>query len=363
MSLNKNKILYISLHNPEIDPGVENKIQGICSAATKEGYFIERITQPCRSVIVRRKVIHKALRSDAAIFIIRSFGIFTIAILDLLIKARRQGRMLICDQPTPLSATIKEVWLSHNSFLKKIYNSLWGYISGPWSMWVYNRIIQYAQDSWYFFIANKKRTRVIGNGISVSSAKLRNHKNGTDENIRLIGVANLSVSHGFDRIIKAIAILKRRGKTVNFLIIGGKLDSPLIRELMILSERLGVRKQIEFVGFKNHDYILEAYNSSDLAVGALGLFRKGLNSSSILKIREYCLSGIPFITAGDDPDFPNDVPFRFLVPNDESIEPIVEAIESFPEKRKLFTDEEIRDYAVRHFSFEKKFKQMIDGLI
>lgn len=150
MSLNKNKILYISLHNPEIDPGVENKIQGICSAATKEGYFIERITQPCRSVIVRRKVIHKALRSDAAIFIIRSFGIFTIAILDLLIKARRQGRMLICDQPTPLSATIKEVWLSHNSFLKKIYNSLWGYISGPWSMWVYNRIIQYAQDSWYF---------------------------------------------------------------------------------------------------------------------------------------------------------------------------------------------------------------------
>ena len=230
-------------------------------------------------------------------------------------------------------------------------------------MWPYNRIIQYASDSWFFLLGNRKRTLVLGNGIDISRISQRTRPSYEKNQIKLIGVANVAIHHGFDRIIKSIPELLKKNIQIRFKIIGGKLDSPIIKQLTSLSEKLNVTDNVVFVGFQNQDYIKEAYSNADLAIGSLGLFRIGLNSSSILKIREYCLSGIPFITAGDDPDFPNDVPFRFLVPNDESIEPIVEAIESFPEKRKLFTDEEIRDYAVRHFSFEKKFKQMIDGLI
>lgn len=120
---------------------------------------------------------------------------------------------------------------------------------------------------------------------------------------------------------------------------------------------------MEFCGFQDKEFISRAYDSADIAVGSLGLFRIGLNTSSILKIREYALAGIPFITAGYDPDFQEDMPFRFLVPNDESISPIVNVLERFPSARKTFTDEDIRKYAIENLSLESKFDQMISGLL
>jgi hypothetical protein len=46
-----------------------------------------------------------------------------------------------------------------------------------------------------------------------------------------------------------------------------------------------------------------------MAVGVLGLHRKGLSVASPLKHREYCLRGIPFVMAGKDSDIPPDLPW------------------------------------------------------
>jgi hypothetical protein len=81
-----------------------------------------------------------------------------------------------------------------------------------------------------------------------------------------------------------------------------------------------------------------------------------------LKVREYCLAGIPFIASGVDPDFPDNLPFRFVVSNDNEIDDILNVFSIFPQKRKTFTDEEIRQYAIDHLSYDSKFREMIDGL-
>lgn len=364
MELKNNKILYLSLHDSENDPGVENKIKGFCRVAAEAGFEVDRLNRYCRSIGQRRTIMKQALRSDARYIIIRSFGTLTVVIADLLIKARKQGRVLVCDQPSPLSTTLNEIWCSRRPLIKRLYAILWGIVSGPWSMWPFHRIVEYAPESGYFSLGNRRSILLTGNGIDISRIKLRNHVAADDGVIHMVGVANTSIHHGFDRIIRALARLRERGRVkADFSIIGGAPASATIISLKELAESLGVSDLVRFHGFQQKEFISDAYDHADLAVGSLGLFRIGLDFSSILKIREYSLSGIPFITAGEDPDFPVDIPFRIKVPNDESIEPIVDALERFHQIREQFSDEDIREYAVGHFSFEKKFAQIMEGLI
>lgn len=363
-SLNYNKILYISLHDPGRDPGVENKIAGVCNVARRKGFEIERITQPCKTIGQRHAVMASALRSDAGIFIVRSFGTLGVTIMWQLMKARKEKRILICDQPSPLSMGLKEIWRSPRAIVKRIYAVSWGIISGPWALWPFHRIIEYAPESFYYSFGNENSILLMGNGIDINRMALRDFQKGVDQTIRLVGVANTSVHHGFDRMIRAISEFNgRHSAKATFRIIGGDVESAIIKSLKSLAKKLDIEDYVEFCGFQDKEFISRAYDSADIAVGSLGLFRIGLNTSSILKIREYALAGIPFITAGYDPDFQEDMPFRFLVPNDESISPIVDVLERFPSARKTFTDEDIRKYAIENLSLESKFDQMISGLL
>lgn len=362
--MNRNKILYISTHNVDTESGVEHKIQGFCNSARANGFKVERLTQYCRSIKQRRQLLRESLKSDSKIWVIRSFGFLTFAVIDILYRAKMQGRILICDQPTPLSVTLKEVWNSKTKGYKKLYNLIFGIVSGPWSFSQYHRIIEYAPEGLYFKFGNVKKIKLIGNGIDINRISLRHHDYRENSEIKIVGVANTSISHGYDRMIKAISIFNKTSDTkVIFEIIGGALDSPIINSLRGLVEDLAIKDYVSFSGFQNQSYISKAYDQSDIAVGALGLYRVGLHVSSILKVREYCLAGIPFITSGEDPDFPNKLPFRIVVPNDDSVDSIVNALYSFQKERSSFSDESIRDYAIANLGYDKKFNQMMEGLL
>lgn len=364
MNLDYSKILYLSTHDVDKDPGVEKKIQGICNSARKKGFSVERITKYCRSISERKDLLREALISESGIIFIRSFSNLTIAFTGQIMKARHQGRIVICDQPSPLSTSLNEIWHSKASIVKKLYSTIWGIASGPWSIRCYSRIIEYAPEGCYYRIGNHKRIKLLGNGIDVTRIQLRNHMIRTNDDIHLVGVANTSIQHGFDRMIKAIAEFNQKHPfKVYFKIIGGSESSPVIKSLKELTNVLQIKEYVSFVGFQNQEYISRSYDESDLAVGALGLFRVGLSTSSILKIREYALAGIPFITAGKDPDFSEDVPFRFEVSNDESLDSILLVLERFHECRRKFTDDDIRQYAIENFSFDKKFDQIMEGLL
>lgn len=363
--LRRDKLLYVSCHDVEKDPGVEKKIVGMCAAARANGFETERITEVCKSLDARRRLVDRVAETDAAIIIFRSFGECGFAVRNRLKKLRAAGHILICDQPSPMTTMFNEINHSGASFAKRMYNSAMAIYTGPWGFRPYHRVVEYAPESSFFSWGNRKRLMLCGNGIDVSRVPVRNYDGGApDGSLRMVGVANTAVHHGYDRLIKAMAIYNgKHDKKAFFNIIGGNPDSPVIMSLKRLTHDLNMDDYVKFSGFRNQEFISDAYDRSDLAIGSLGLFRNNLHTSSILKIREYCLAGIPFMAAGADPDFKVGVPFRIVVPNDESIEPIADALEEFTKRKGMLTAGEIHAYAVEHLSLENKFKQITEGLL
>lgn len=362
MNICNHTIVYVSAHNPETDLGVTKKIEGFCAAARKKGYKAIIINRYCRTIDERKELLHEAMLTDARYMFLRSFGSLNLVCRKTFLEAKRQGRVLLLDQPTPMSSQIHEIMMSKTSIVRRIYYVLRLCLNGPWGQLPFDKIIQYAEESAYFSLFNRKRTMLMGNGISIDSIPLRTEENENHNTLRLIGIAaNVSPWHGFDRIIRAMGEWKRVESVpkIKFDVVG-RLSN---QSLQILAKECDVQDDVTFYGLRNIDFINSLYCRNNLAVGSLGLFRNGLSTSSILKVREYCLAGIPFIAAGNDPDFPNEVPFRFAIPNNDSIEPLLHVFKTFYKSRKLFTNEDIRNYALNNLTFDAKFSQIIGCVI
>ena len=359
MYFNRNQLLYISHH--EEGSGVSKKIEGLCHSADRIGIKAE---------LYNYTTIYDALKkmysTKARYIIIRSITYKNLLFFIHLFLLRIKGKILILDQPSPLTTYIKEVRNQKRPWHRKLLKIILTYLNGPWGQWPYQRVLQYAEESAYFLIGNHKKTLIVGNGIDIERIKLREHlyPDPCDE-IRLIGVANnISNWHGFDRIVRAMIMWKKKGLKphISFDIVGNA-TGIYIEQIKKMAIDGGIGTDVKLLGFLNSEDLNNLYSKETLAVGSLGLYRNNLYTSSILKIREYCLAGIPFIACGNDPDFPNTLPFRLEIPNDNSIEKILDIFEVFCETRKHFSDYEIHEYAVNNLSFEKKIIDILNGFL
>lgn len=203
----------------------------------------------------------------------------------------------------------------------------------------------------------------IGNGIDVVSVPVRQLTNALLEKIHLLFVANVSRWHGIDRFIRGIYEYKNKNNICLHIVGEGKDISNLKK----LVDNLHLSKQVIFHGFKTGEELDSLFNSCYVAVGSLGLHRIGLNESSTLKVREYCARGIPYIITCGDPDFPDDFPYIFRVPPDES--PIdIESVIHFAQKVCSEPDhsQKMRKYAEENLDWSikmKKLKGFLESLI
>ncbi len=360
--INKIGLLYLYAYDGN---GVENKIDGFCHAAQKSGFMVSRISEECRGFIQRKKLVSKMLSYDGKYIVVRSFTAYNIFFLHIFLQARLQGKIVILDQPSPLCTYLQEVTFKERSFLWKIMKWSLVILGGPFGFMPFHRIIQYAEESWYFHMFSRKKMLLVGNGVDADRISLRRKEYPDGESmLRLVGVAsNISGWHGFDRIIRAMAEWRKIGKRPKvFFDIVGNDSGKNAEDLKLIIRENGLTEDVHFWGLQDNKWINDFFSKESLAVSSLGLFRKGLNTASVLKAREYCMAGIPFISAGNDPDFPQKLNFRFNVSNNDSIDDILDVFESFHKRRKSFTDEQIREYAVKHLSFDSKFKEVIEGL-
>jgi glycosyltransferase involved in cell wall biosynthesis len=355
----KKQIIYLA-PSFQSTSGVYHKVLGILSSARKIGYQTEYVDYRCGFINTYSVVWSVMVKSQSKIIIMRSIvGIISLLLIPAYIIARLQKKYLVIDVPTPIVSIVNEIrFNSKANPFKKIIHIFFCYLSGPIPFWFFNKIVQYGNEGWFFSLGNKSRTQLIGNGIDSAQILLRKKDYLVNQSVlRLVAVANVSYYHGYDRVLKAIAKWNNSHEfKVSFTIIGDNTDDNVLSSLKTMSVDLGIDQYISFSGLRDSNYIYDAYSNCDLAVGSLGLFRIGLSLSSVLKIREYCLAGIPFIAAGDDPDFSISTPFRFVVSNDDNIESIEKVFEVFPQRRNLFSDEEIRQYALDHLSFDSKIK-------
>jgi len=157
----------------------------------------------------------------------------------------------------------------------------------------------------------------IGNGIDVEKIRMKKYCPFDNKELNLICVANVSIWHGIDRLIKGLSSYK--GEICVHLHIVG--DGPEINNLKHMVEQLKLENQVTFHGTLTGSSLDDVYDQSHIAVGSLALHRIGIHEATPLKVREYASKGIPFIIGYSDPDFQQNIASNFflLVPCDDSI--------------------------------------------
>ena len=168
-----------------------------------------------------------------------------------------------------------------------------------------------------------QRTINISNGVDFDSIPL--HKPViTNDELHLIGVAEVHYWHGYDRLIAGIGEYYKNGgkRDVFFHIVGGvascemhdSMHAPGYIELM---EKYHVKDRVIFHGQLFGDELDAVFNQCQFAIGSLARHRSGITFIKTLKNREYATRGIPFIYSEQDSDF-DEQPYVLKIPADES---------------------------------------------
>jgi glycosyltransferase involved in cell wall biosynthesis len=194
----------------------------------------------------------------------------------------------------------------------------------------------------------------IGNGINVASVSIRPPLLYSGDTIDLLFMASdTNRWHGVDRIIRGLA--NYNGPIKVLLHIAG--NGPELPPLQKLVNMLDITGQVIFHGFATGKDLDHLFNTCHIAIGSLGLHRIGLNEASILKARDYCARGIPYIISCPDPDFPDNFPYILRIPADET--PVdIEKIIGFAQR--IYEDpdfsQKMRAYAVEKLDWSVKMK-------
>lgn len=217
-----------------------------------------------------------------------------------------------------------------------------------------------------------QRTIRISNGIDFDNIPL--HESLTMNNeLHLIGVAEVHYWHGFDRLIAGLGEYYRTSavnprpsglKEVFFHIVGGVGPSEMYNSMHALGfhelmEKYQIRDKVIFHGQLFGDALTDVFNQCQFAVGSLARHRSGITYIKTLKNREYATRGIPFIYSEKDTDFDNQ-PYVLKASADESpinIQQVIDFMDCFQMK-----PEEIRK-TVKHLTWKIQMQRVIDAVI
>ena len=196
----------------------------------------------------------------------------------------------------------------------------------------------------------------IANGIEVNAIQLRLPPSSVDKNtVTMICVANVSPWHGLDRLILGMSHYSET-HSVKLHVVGEGMD---IQKLKTLCQQKNLSDHVLFHGFLSGSKLDRLFDESHIAVGSLGIHRKGLSQTSELKAREYCARGIPYMVACSDPDFPNDFPYILRIPADESPIDMKQVIRY---TSAIYQDpdhpQKMRQYAIEHLDWSIKMKKL-----
>lgn len=182
------------------------------------------------------------------------------------------------------------------------------------------------------------------------------------EEIHLIGVALLAAWHGYDRVVTGMrdyySVNADNGEKVFFHIVG---EGPEYKNLKNLVEQYNLDKYVSFEGKQKGETLDHLYDISDVGIGPLGLYRKGLQSAKSLKLREYCAKGLPFIKGGGDTLF-DEYAYCLSVSNDDEpidISKIVEWARTIDYEKAA---ESMREYAVHNFDWRRYIDSILKDI-
>lgn len=208
-----------------------------------------------------------------------------------------------------------------------------------------------------------QRTIRISNGVDFDSIPLHQFQP-KDEAIHLIGVAEVHLWHGYDRVISGLGEYYKKTdapREVVFHIVGGVDPFDMFGGgdfpgLQTMIDQYDLEKNVVFHGQLFGEELDKVFNQSQFAIGSLARHRSGITVIKTLKNREYATRGIPFIYSEQDSDF-DDKPYVVKAVPDESpidIQQILDFIDGHH-----FNPQDIRK-TVENLSWKIQMKRVID---
>lgn len=208
-----------------------------------------------------------------------------------------------------------------------------------------------------------QRTIRISNGVDFDSIPLH-HFQPVDEAIHFIGVAEVHLWHGYDRLIAGLGEYYKKVDNPRHIIfhIVGDVDSfDMYGEgkymgFQVLIDKYGIQDNVIFHGPLFGEALDKVFSQSCFAIGSLARHRSGITVIKTLKNREYATRGIPFIYSEIDSDFENKNYIIKATPDESPID--IQQILDFLDHQH-FESSEIRK-TVENLTWKIQMKRVID---
>ena len=217
-------------------------------------------------------------------------------------------------------------------------------------------IVTFAEEDFIF----GQQTIKISNGIDFNSVRLKHEAHHPDNELHLIGVAEIHRWHGFDRLIKGLANYYATPKDLKvFFHVVGYFFSPIEeKEILEIIKSNHLEPYVILYGKKHGEELDDIFDLCDFGIGSLGRHRVGITNIKTLKNREYAARGIPFVYSENDTDF-DKKPYVLKMPADETAINIEDIINFY--QRLNISPQEIRD-SIQNLSWKNQMKRVIDAL-
>jgi len=210
-----------------------------------------------------------------------------------------------------------------------------------------------------------QRTICISNGVDFDSIPIHQYQQPTDGSIHLIGVAEVHIWHGYDRLIAGLGEYYKNTQNprqVYFHIVGGVHPNERYKAnafhpgLQAIIDKYNIQDYIIFHGQLFGEKLDEVFNQCCFAIGSLARHRSGISVIKTLKNREYATRGIPFIYSEEDSDFDHQPYVLKALPDESPID--VGQILSFIDNH-AFHPMDIRK-TVENLSWKIQMKKVMD---
>ncbi|MBC8375640.1 MAG: glycosyltransferase family 4 protein [FCB group bacterium] len=200
----------------------------------------------------------------------------------------------------------------------------------------------------------------MSNGIRVSDILPIQRPPGVKEGeLRILFIAsNFSAWHGLDRLLSGL--LAYTGDLLIHLDLAGNIHN---RTLLQQIDKLNEGRLVKIVkhGVVLNDNLDALYQVADVGISSLAIHRNGMREACVLKTREYCARGLPFVYSYQDSDLVGDETYALKIRADES--PVdIESIIQF--HRNVSETDEVRQVmrknAEEKMDWGMKFEQLYE---
>ncbi len=193
------------------------------------------------------------------------------------------------------------------------------------------------------------KTIISKNGVDVESiSPIQDTK--VDNTLRLIAVAQFQPSHGYERVIRGLSEYYANGgkRHVELHMVGDGVECDIYKKL---TNELGLNDSIFFYGVLEGNELENCYENKDIGLGEFGLYKRTINVSSSLKVREYLAKGLPVVCGVHNTSFDEGgEDYHYDFPNIPGQIDFNELLSWYDDLISLYGDKSVLTASIRDFS-------------